>query len=866
MQQEIKYNTFSASPDDYLVPDGDLAAMAGLERKGGALWGELPRGEKFSLPTGATLMCVHKTANYTNYIYMQAGNNALYKLDEDGTVPYDGGMIYPFDTGVVVHKVEPIGNTLVVLASDGVHYILWKNGSYHYLGTHLPELDLAFELTDGKEFESNEHEVNWETYPDVDSTPINWITDGVEDSPISATDHKEVLASLRQGVMASLNEVVADACNEKMFAFPFFVRYGFRMYDGSITMHSAPALLIPTLNTPTLNMGWWVSQDRKSVKGPAEIKATLTAYKLHCKPLDISQVNALNDWEDIVSSVDIFISPQFYTYNQGAKDREIVIEASPQPPRNTMLASQVCDNGTFYLLKQVRLSSASQPLQQAGGYITPDYEPTNDNIVVRELMSDDYGTHDELLADKSYSFNGRINLAGVSKKLFNGYNPACMWRKVGDTDTSTTAATVVVEADGREITVRSPQGTVYYTSRADHKVWWFYYPHAGAKRAYLTIEGQNIELTLTSHPTLNGAYYCALDEDAVMQAVQYIPSPSTDEQRIVEQPNKVYTSEVNNPFYFPATGINTVGTGDVLGICSAVRALSQGQFGQFPLYAFTTEGVWALQTTSEGGYAAVQPVTRDVCIDADSITQMDDAVLFVTARGIMIISGSQSHCISEVIDGRNGFSLDGMTEKANALKLIVGDPAVTLEMDTFEHYRDGMRMMYDYRHQRIIVYNDTVTDGEKKYPYAYVYSLDAQQWSIVVNDLVYHINSYPDALAVTTDGRVVNMSEDTAPMGRIPFVLVTRPLDLGAPDIHKTVAVVLQRGVFDKSHVQQVLFGGNDLEHWQVVGSSANGDLRGYHGTPYKWFRLMVMGALESGESITGATVQYDTRLMNRPR
>lgn len=865
MQQEIKYNTFSASPDDYLVPDGDLAAMAGLERKGGALWGELPRGEKFTLPTGATLMCIHKTANYTNYIYYQAGNESLYRLDENGNPPYDGGHIRTF-AGVTIHKVEPIGNTLVVLASDGVHYILNKNGVYHYLGTHIPELDLAFELTDGKECESDAHEVNWETYPDVDNTPIDWITDGVEDSPVSATDHKEVLASLRQGIMASLNEAVADACNEKMFAFPFFVRYGFRMYDGSITMHSSPALLISTLNPPTLEMGWAISHDRQSVKAPAEIKAKLTAYKLHCKPLDIAQVDALNDWGDIVSSVDVFISPQFYTYNQGAKDREIILEAAPQPPRNTMLASQVCDNGTFYLLKQVRLSSTSQPLQQAGGYITPDFEPTNDNIVVRELMSDDYGTHDELLAGKSYSFNGRINLAGVSKKLFNGFPPACMWRKVGDTDTSTTAATVVVEADGREIIVRSPQGVVYYTNRADHKVWWFYYPHAGAKKAYLTIDGQNIELTLTAHPTLNGAYYCALDDDAAENTATYIPAPSTDGQRIVGQPNKVYTSEVNNPFYFPATGINTVGTGDILGICSAVRALSQGQFGQFPLYAFTTEGVWALQTTSEGGYAAVQPVTRDVCVDADSITQMDDAVLFVTARGIMIISGSQSHCISEVIDGRNGFSLDAMTEKANALKLIAGDPAAALEMDTFGHYRDGMRIMYDYRHQRIIVYNDTATEGEKKYPYAYVYSLEAQQWSVVVNDLAYHVNSYPDALAVTKNGEVVNMSEDNEPTGRIPFMLMTRPLDLGAPDIHKTVSVVIQRGVFDKSHVQQVLFGSTDLTHWHIVSSSKDAYLRGYSGTPYKWFRLMVMGALGRGESITGATVQYDTRLMNRPR
>lgn len=850
MQQEIRYGTFSASPDDYMAPEGDLAAMAGLERKGDALWGELPRDEKFSLNTGATLLCLHTTATCSNYIYYQEGNESLYRLDEEGRVPYDGGIIHTF-AGVTIHKVEPVGNTLVVLASDGVHYILWKNGSYRYLGTHLPELDLAFELTDGKVYESSEHKVEWD--------------EGVE------TD--ELASNLRMAIMASLNQAVAKATEKKAFCFPFFVRYAFRMYDDSVTMHSAPILVVPTMDAPTVNAQWieWDTTSTKFYfKSPARFKSNLYGYHLHCRPMDTGQVEQLAQWSDIVTSVDIFVSPQIYTYNQGAKDSEIVIQRNVVAPANEKLASQICDNGNFHLLKQIRLSSEMPQhnplLQAAGGEVKFDFEPSNENIVVREQMSDDNGTHDELMADKSFAFNGRINLAGVSKKLFDGFNPGCMWYRPLDVSSNRTTATVTIEVDSREITVQSREGVIHYDQTAEDKVLWFFYPHAGAKRAYLTVAGEKVALELMPHPTLNGAYYCSLSEDAVRQTMSMIPAPSTEQERIVEQPNKIYTSEVYNPFYFPTSGINTVGVGEVMGICAAVKALSQGQFGQFPLYAFTTEGVWALQTDNEGGYSAVQPVTRDVCIDADSITQMDDAVLFTTARGIMLISGSTSQCISDVIDGRVGFSLDMMTEKSAALKNRVEGPAVALEMATFERFREGMRMMYDYRHQRVIVYNDTVESGAKVYHYAYVYSLDSHLWSIVANDLVYHINSHPDALAVTNGGKVVNLSEDKAPMGMIPFVLVTRPIHLGAPEIHKTVTAVLQRGVVDKSHVQQVLFGSRDLLHWHVVGSSANGDMRGYRGTGYKWFRLMVMGALEQGECLTGATVQFDTELTNRPR
>lgn len=871
MQQEIKYGTFSASPDDYLVPDGELAAMGGLERKGGALYGALPREEMFSL-NGRTLLCQHVTSAFKHYIVRYG--DVVSWLDEDGNNPDGGGVIHDF-TGAEIIKVEPIGNTLVILASDGIHYALWKKGEYVYLGTKMPELDLRFELTNGKAYESDEHKVDWDSsgYDDIFDdlyTPFWWF-DSDEQVSSGASVGRDIGNQLRQAIMASLNQVAAKPSKEKMFAFPFFVRYGYRLYDGSITMHSAPALMIPTLVSPTVAMGWaGISNDRQGVDHPAKVKASLSAYKLHCKPLDMGQVDALAQWSDIITSVDVFVSPQFYTYNQAAKDDDIELKATVTAPTNSMLKSQITDNGTFFLLKQARLS-ASMPqsstlLQSGGGIVEGDYETMNENIVVRELMSDDSGTHDELTAKKSFAYNGRINLAGVSKKLFSGFNPGCMWCNAGDTMSNTTTATVVIEADGREIVVRSDEGVVFYKSSRSSSVFWFFYPNTGARRAHLTLDGKDLELELIPHPTLNGAYYCSIDEDAVQRESSVVPSPSSDEERIVEQPNKVYTSDVYNPFYFPSSGINTVGTGEILGICAAVKALSQGQFGQFPLYAFTTEGVWALQTTSEGGYAAVQPVTRDVCVDADSITQMDSSVLYATSRGIMVISGSDSQCMSDALDGRSGFSLSMMTEKSNAIKLLVGDPAVTLEMVAFERFREGMRMMYDYRHQRVIVYNDTMHGTSKAYPYAYVFSLESQRWSVTMNDLTYHINSYPDAIAVTKNGEVVNLSNDTEPSGRIPFVLLTRPLDLGLPNVYKTVRDVIQRGVFVVGHVQQVLFGSTDLLHWHIVGSSQNGYLRGYSGTPYKWFRLMLFGSLDKDESIAGATVQFEPALTNQVR
>lgn len=67
-----------------------------------------------------------------------------------------------------------------------------------------------------------------------------------------------------------------------------------------------------------------------------------------------------------------------------------------------------------------------------------------------------------------------------------------------------------------------------------------------------------------------------------------IPDDSELSPYIPEQAsNKLYSSAVNNPFFIPASSAVTIGNSQILGLSSAAKALSQGQFGQFPLYAFT---------------------------------------------------------------------------------------------------------------------------------------------------------------------------------------------------------------------------------------------------------------------------------------
>ena len=411
------------------------------------------------------------------------------------------------------------------------------------------------------------------------------------------------------------------------------------------------------------------------------------------------------------------------------------------------------------------------------------------------------------------------------------------------------------------------------TSMSKHS-WgcYMFYPNPNAyKMVIYNYSSACYAVDLKPHEFLNGAY-AILDYELVREKnftslpnISY-PMYSTEEAYNfpIQISNKIYTSEVNNPFYFPVLGINTVGTGNILGICAAAKALSEGQFGQFPLYAFTSEGVWALEVSNTGTYSAKQPITRDVVINPDSITQIDSAVLFATDRGIMLISGSTVQCISDRLNTEELFSIADLP-KAEALINIFNSKADESEQISladasllpFSEFLAGCRMVYDYTNQHIIVYNPAVR-------YAYVYSLKSKTWGMMRSDIVSNVNSYPEALAMADGAKLVDFSKTDAQT--TTSLIITRPFKMDDPNALKTINTIIQRGMFRSTHVQQVLYGSNDLFHWHTVWSSVDKMMRGFRGTPYKAYRLALVCKFDKGESIYGCTVVFEPRMTNQVR
>ncbi len=897
MNTEIPYSGHAVIPSDYECPDGQLDISLNLIHEDGHLKPVPQPAPILTLSAGERLLFIHSvTGNKENYILSRPGFHCreLYWMPDTSDDTSSAVLLDAIPQAADV-QVTAIGNTIIVATTVGLRYLIWRDGTYLPLGSKPSFIPISFGL---KQIRSSISQKDID-FPDELSVSAH--------QRFEKEDVKRAYTELSNAVHGLINSHVADNISAKGYFYqPFFIRYAFRLFDGSHSWHSVPVLMLPSVTPPIVKV-----TDKSS--GKAKITLDLKHFQLAYRILDHSTIA---DWKSIIAGIDIFISAPIYTYDQ-SKD----IEASATKSLTMMLRDLVNNYGwggrpdvsgsvntdtsysvftghyaaydsDNYIDHCESLNSTAEiiniPLhphfhdniRSASNFYKiaaldfddlaamdemkplPLIESDLSSLVAREAMTDDYRSHCPLVAESLFAFNSRLNLAGISLSPAEPL-PLRSCMQFANAAEGNVPATVKVwsRIDGvRCYAVNSDSSFANGLSDpATEFPRYIFYPDASAyKMEFAFSSGKTIRIHLTPHDFLNGAYYynSTLLADTTPENVA---PETTDGDTVVSLPSKIYTSEAGNPFLFPATGINTVGSGNVMALSSAARALSQGQFGQFPLYAFTSEGVWALEVGSTGSFVARQPVTRDVCVNPAAITQIDSAVLFPTSRGIMMLSGADAQCITDFINTDTHFdilSLPAISQISDLMQYPTVRSALS-PLKPFSEFLAGCGMIYDYPGQRIIIYN-------RGCDYAYIYSLRSRQWGMMDSDISYSVNSYPEALAVDRHGELVDFSRklEIQPSQ----LLITRPLKLDAPDLLKTVDTVIQRGMFPRGSVKSVLYGSRDLYHWHLIRSGRDHTLRGFSGTPYKYFRIALICDLTAGQFIARASVSFRPRLTDKLR
>ena len=868
-ETNINFTGISLTPYSDVSPDSQLSACVGLEFHGGSLRPSVIGGTKYTLPDDGKqyrLDHVHSTSAYSHFIFSAA--NQLYWADAVE------GALKPTSVGTFqdLLSVNTVGNTLVVLTAKGLYYCLWTGNGYKYIGQQPPEIGLSFGLSLGTvERASTAGTIK------LTASAADYMTEPTRQFFISEKEDQRTYVT--NVVWEAINKAIEGCTQNNLFCMPFFVRAAYRRFDGSYTMLTPPVLMIPDSTGPKarFNVKTWLSDGMNGEVLGSAIGARLLMMASSSFQEDLS------NWTDIISSIDIFVSPQvmradnsqlvYILYGEEKFESSLTWHKPPYSYsvgrfQDTSYFTKTefdweLENGLYKFFKlplkdeeaflqdvngsvsfyKVRSIPLSKVVELSSSTLLPVIERSIvlSNLPQMESLPDssDYQSHDTISASRSHVYNQRLHLFDINRTLFGGFSPEVMWPHTDSVGSNEVVVSVYVSAeDGSTRIVRtvSPFCKPYVVGR------FLYYPDPNATRMLITMGSLSYDIPLQPHPLLNGAYYLFMDTEptAVSSGAPAVYNPP------IVMSNKVYTSEVGNPFYFPLEGIYTVGTGQIYGLSSVATALSQGQFGQFPLMIFCSDGNYAMSVNDEGRYSAIHPMQRDVCVNPNAIVQMDSEVLFISSRGVMITSGASANCISSELDGVP----DTLPPQFEEWLHPSGHPS-----DFFK----SCRVAYDYTNRRLIFFP---SDGAV----CWIYSIEGAFWSTGAwGAIISAVNVFPYSYIQASDRNIYMLSDGYGYAGETESGLIfTRPVKLGSFSMKKIHSISVQ-GIFSSDQKISV-YGSNDARTWQYLGTSDSSEVVSMPGRTFKYWRFAIETSLSPAENISAIRIHYEVRKERRMR
>ena len=862
-RQEVILKGLTHSPSDYDCQDGELATCLNLINEDRSLHPIqqpiiVESSKNITIHKYSSIELLHKvTHNHAIHSHYIIRSSDPQDRERWGWIEHDSVDDTPTEfllgDDFHVNSVCAIGNVLCFVGVKTTKYAIWKNGSYLVFGKD----DLHF----GVEIANTYHQDLTLKVEAGDDFYKYFI---VEDGNLKLYFNTSAIGTRKMftDLDAIANKKLAELGTEYLKRNVFGVA-ALRLYDGTYINVSNPFVL-PSAESNFISRKINVYKNPVTPTAPNG-KTITSGVGINKYTIEIREIGNLQQYDDIVQGVDVFLTngESFYqidkSYPLASQDDIEWLFLDDMGARDV---HDTIGNMPFYHSIFIPLSEFGYP------QVVKRPTQTEENISLADLNRISFG------GTTAITYNNRLHIAGIRKNIDSslvrqpyGYKNEEYLTAIYEIPTNNGTyylngyignwqdIIAVPISDVKEIVVYEKRTSGYRKKRFT-----LYSPsNFGLSFFVKTLTGGIDDI-------MGGDWHNITESDwnAIKQKADSFAVSNSDDSY---QPSLIRVSEADNPLVFHAKNSVQVGSSIVSAMAANTRPISEGQFGDAPLYAFTDEGVWVLMLGEEGTYIARQPANRDICSNPNGILQIDDAVLFPTERGIMMQRGRESECITDVLDGFPfDFTLIYSHSKENLYY-----PISILELQDFEDgevayvrfrkYMKNANMIYDYYDSRIIVFNP-------RYSYAYVYSLKSNLWGTMVNVFAKRVNSYPESYAINNAGKIVNVYVEE-PSDNIPFFFCTRPLTLGHGDSHKTMFTCLIRGYWTCDAIEsngQILFGSNDMKHWFYIGSSTDNNLRNLVGSPYRYFRVAVIGKMNADESISSISTDFQPRWQNKLR
>lgn len=862
---------------------------------------------------------IHKLSgiDQINYIAQSVddGSLAWLSVDPERTSP-SWQPISGFENTPDTLDITSIGNTLIVKAAE-LHYFRFVDDSYLYLGTKVPEPKIFFECenqtSEDDEVELTYAHFGYETEYDMthagtergiaaaaftqNNTSASWTSLAAFQNNVLDNARKHVSVSVPSGdsyytdtichelAMTMWQQIQIFRNNlraEKKFSAPLLARYAVRLYDGSYIYRSAPLLI---------NGG-------DSIYFLAHIlSGTGSAMPVKMRFRDIFTAAAhikwdIGDWSDVVTSVDVFFSQDVLVPapNTEISGRYTVGGTSLISfETETMISDDLVLDRLLGASSFFRVLSISTDTEGLSSGVTKELEPrSQDELVTNASLTEGFqDLHIIHPTGELLAFNSRLIASGAEISLYGGYPYQQATCKDASVSTSTLTFSYVVytikTSVGKTCAVYSESavgGRTFSPPYTGAVVYGFvtypdancvsvdYYVGAGASASCYHIE-------MKPHPFLDCAYgYWGINLPLNYLAPATRTRPDMDSSYF--DARMIFLSPANNPFTFPSEYWRSV-PGHIYGMVPITVALSTGQYGQFDLYLFTDEGLWSINIKDDGTLGNPKPLPREVAIPG-TISQLDNAAVFATDKGVMLLDRSNVRNLSSEMNGKH-YQLE--QDVKTMLEDTRWEDIYTEDDAPFMAFIKTAVGAYDYSGGRIIFFSA----GK---PYQYVFQMTEGSWhkmkfTIGGNAIseATMLNSYPDcyiSAKVDDEYKIISLStpldvaleDDSDPTNDQPTlkgIAATRVINFGRDDLYKTIRRIYIRGDYAPVRTE----GGQNIRAVQYILLASNDgrDFRILHslrGPSWKYYRIILLTDLKPSDRISYIEIDWEERFLDRIR
>ena len=841
--------------------DGGMYELLNIDTGGGVLRpGVSLQATGLCVDEGERIVYVHRGVGYVRYIVYDTNSGYVYAIDEEGE---RSEVLHLGDA--VLQSVTSIDNMLTVLTDKGMRHLLYDVASKSYneiKDVGLPNIGII-----QKWYEKNGDEETGEVkdvaltvssekmdiIPDIDTLQWGFI---FGESYPNELGNKYMITQMSDTFAGLLSNMRVLAANNNKLVDGYLVRYGLRLYDGSYKYVSPPiylrgkeySMLTETAYYSRAEQDMcWKSFNACCVKGEA--------YRIL---IDVSDTEVGSEWDNnIVVSLDVFLSQPIPMYDS---DRKI----------NAVLGAKQTgeiDEGYTYVCK-IEWGSTIEPrtenienysnyyrvarlgredieaAQASGEAIELDLREKIEHILYQPELEMNFTPHTVIsTAEKVY--NNRLHLLGIKEILYSDIHLRNMLYRQLTTEGESGYAfyewiiAVTLQHNGMThgVCITGDNATSGQLSS------YISYPDARATKLVIAVKTGGLdgteyysrEFLLKSHPMADEAYHfdgfdtyglSLIHEDYAIDEEAYYRTKDVVLQNYIERPNVMRVSRLNNAMIYEYDKTYEIGERPIIAAEVAVETMSEGQYGEYPLYVFTEGGIYLMQQGSgDVLYSRVSPLSLSVATSRDMIVPVANGVLYGSEAGLYLLQGSNMTDIGATIDDRD--VIDNRNSAMSLWSIVQAMTGHNIDTKKYDSLLRQGKLAYSYKRGEVYLY----VPGEE---YVYVYSLRSGMWSRNRWQVSYSVNDYPDVLMIDNTGtayEIPTISDEHTVAEEV--LLVTRPMNMNDFVYYKSL---LQMNIMS-------YLSGNNAPVWLHIGILCSND-----GAVYKkiWERKLSSGSVRN--------------------